>query len=68
VCRRDDRIGKINVHFPRAGARKFMARINPDHPMAPGRKPPQEIGCVVIGETGDLGDRQEAVALDIEEP
>jgi len=45
-----------------------MARINPDHPMAPGRKPPQEIGCVVIGETGDLGDRQEAVALDIEEP
>ena len=39
--------------------------------MAPGLKPPQEIGRVVIGEAGDigdLGDCQEAVALDVEEP
>jgi hypothetical protein len=39
--------------------------------VASGLKPPQEIGRVVVGEagdTGELGDRQEAVALDVEEP
>jgi len=35
------------------------------------RKPSQEIGHVMVGEAGhggDLGDGQEAVALDVEEP